>query len=90
MTKIGSKQIAEKISKPAFTNSGILHLIDNEKNEKNQETGHTISMSSENVKKSMSNLFNIEGSAKFIKLIEEGNLQYPEVKEYVKKLCEEW
>ena len=90
MTKIGSRQIAEKISKPAFRNSGILQLIDNEKNEKNQETGHTISMSSENVKKSMSNLFNIEGSAKFIKLIEEGNLQYPEVKEYVKKLCEEW
>ncbi|MDX4057359.1 AAA family ATPase [Aliarcobacter skirrowii] len=90
MTKINSKQIATKISKPAFTNSGILQLIDNEKNEKNQETGHMISISSENVKKSMSNLFNIEGSSKFIKLVEEGNIQYPEVKRYIKKLCEEW
>ena len=90
MKKINPKKIADQISKPAFTNSGIMQLIDHEKNQENQETGHTILMTSENVKISMSRLFNIEGTFKFIQLIEEGDSKYPKVKECIKNLCEEW
>lgn len=90
LTKLTNKQVVEKISKPAYINSGILQLLENEKNEKNQEQGQIISMSSENVKNSMAKLFHIEGSTKIIKIIEECNVKYPSVKVFLEELCSEW
>lgn len=90
LIKLGTKQISEKICKPAFINRGILELLENEKNEKNPDEGQKISLISENVKNSMAKLLNIEGNSKIIKIIEECDLKYPNVKLFLKELCQEW
>jgi len=88
LKKIVSSKIETKISQTAFKNSGILTLIENEKNEKNPEQGAIINISSESVKNNMAKFFSIEGNSKLITLLEQNDQKYPEVRAYVKKLFE--
>lgn len=88
LKKIKPSVIEKKIAQPAFKNSGILTLIENEKNENNPVEGVSINTSSENVKSSMAKFFNIKGNSKIIKLIEKGNVKYPNVKTYLKQILD--
>ena len=88
LKKIPSAAIETKISQAAFKNSGILNLIENEKNNMNPEEGANINIQTISVKNNVAKFFKIEGNAKLIKLIELNDKKYPEVRGYIKKLFE--
>lgn len=88
LKKIQASVVETKISQAAFKKSGILTLMENEKNEKNPEDGVNINILSENVKNSMAKFFSIEGNTKLIKLIELNDKKYPQVRIYTQKLFE--
>ncbi|MCC5610951.1 hypothetical protein LC612_30440, partial [Nostoc sp. CHAB 5834] len=92
---IQAKTIETKIKQLAFKQRGILALIENEKNEKNPETGQIINfissqLPSEQVKQSLANLFqeSLQGNKKIITLIQEGDSKYPKVKEFLIRITE--
>lgn len=86
MKKVSAKKTEKNIQMAAFTKSGILNLIENYKNEQNPVKGGEISIISEGVKTTMSKSFIIEGNSKLIKMIEENNERFPEVRSYLEKL----
>ncbi|UPT78172.1 AAA family ATPase [Sulfurovum sp. XGS-02] len=88
LRKIIPARIETKISQAAFKNSGILTLVENEKNERNPEDGGSINIASESVKNSMSKFFKIEGNTRLIKLLEVNDQKFPEVRSYLYKLFE--
>ncbi|PSF34955.1 hypothetical protein C7H19_18290 [Aphanothece hegewaldii CCALA 016] len=92
---INSKTIETKIQQAAFKQRGILALIENEKNEKNPEIGQQINFvssqsPSEQIKQSLAKLFqkSLQGNKKMINLIQEGDIKYPKVKEFLVKITD--
>ncbi len=92
---ISSAKVEQKSLQPAFKQRGILALIENEKNEKNPETGQAINfvssqLPSEQIKQSIANLFqkSLQGNKKMISLIQEEDSKYPKVKEFLTRITE--
>ena len=88
---INIKDINRKISKPAFSSSGIFNLIETEKNQKNLENGNKISFisSGENtnqIKEGMAGMFNITGDKSLKEIIEKNRKDYPFVEKFIKEL----
>lgn len=78
---VNIEEIAKKIERPAHKDRGILHMVENEKNYKNPETGQVInfvssSNASEQVKSGLSGFFNIKGNRAISQLLlaEEKNI----------------
>lgn len=91
LTTINAMTVIEKIMKPAYKERGILNLIENEKNELNPNDGQNINFISssgvtEQIKNGISKLFVIEGDRAISRLIEEENIIYPYVKQYLEKI----
>lgn len=91
--KVNVEAITKKIAKPSFKNSGILALIDSEKNDKNPYNGQDISFVSSGqttaqIKNGLAGLFTIKGGRELSKLIQKGSEEYPFVKEFLVKLFE--
>ena len=85
MNRINSKKICSSIKKNAFKAKGILELCEHEKNEMNPDNGADISFvssggSTNRIKESMANLFNLEANQKLLRLLSECNQKYPNVK----------
>ena len=93
LNRINPKKVEKLIVKPAFRNRGILNLLENQKNERNTETGQSISFISshlptEQIKTSLANLFkqSIPANTKIIDLLQVGDSKYPKVKEFLTKV----
>lgn len=76
MNKIDSKELINQLNTPAFNLGGIMNLLEFHKNKENPERGGEISfVSSGNatnqIKESLAGLFEIEGNAKLINILEE-------------------
>lgn len=85
MNGINSKKICSSIKKNAFKAKGILELCEHEKNEMNPDNGADISFvsssgSTNRIKESMANLFNLEANQKLLRLLSECIQKYPNVK----------
>lgn len=91
MNCINERNIVNKISKDSFKYKGILDLCEYEKNDKNLERGNEIvftisNQATESFKTSMANMFNVESNPKIIRILEEQDKKYPEVKNFIKKI----
>lgn len=92
MNKIDSKELIKQLNTPAFNSSGIMSLLEYHKNKENPERGGEISfVSSGNatnqIKESLAGLFEIEGNAKIINILEKCNEKYPYVKEFIERIA---
>ncbi len=91
LNKINVDEVSNKIKSNAFKNTGIMSLLENEKNSKNLENGNIISFISSsqatnNIKKGLSGMFRISGNRQLIKLIDKCNNENPEVKKFLKHI----
>ena len=82
----------KQLNTPAFNSSGIMSLLEYHKNKENPERGGEISfVSSGNatnqIKESLAGLFEIEGNAKIINILEKCNEKYPYVKEFIERIA---
>lgn len=92
MNKIDSKELINQLNTPAFNLGGIMNLLEFHKNKENPERGGEISfVSSGNatnqIKESLAGLFEIEGNAKLINILEECNKKYPYVKNFIESIA---
>lgn len=78
--------VESKIGAPAFKEKGILYNIDFLKNEKNPENGHFIDFSTEQVKQGLSGLFNLRGNKKLAIQIQDLDVKYPSIKNYLERI----
>lgn len=92
MNKIDSKELINQLNTPAFNLGGIMNLLEFHKNKENPERGGEISfVSSGNatnqIKESLAGLFEIEGNAKLINILEECDKKYPYVKNFIESIA---
>ena len=78
-----------------FQSTGILSIIEHEKNDVNPDLGGEISFISSSyetckVKEGLARIFNIEGNRQIIELLSEGDIKYPEIKNNLKKMFSEF
>lgn len=91
LKQVNADEISKKITKPAYKNRGILHMIENEKNDANPDTGQVLNFTSTNktseqVKKGLAGFFNIQGNKTLANLIYEEDKKYPSVKKFLEKI----
>lgn len=91
MIKIKSKSVCKKIHTASFAAKGILDLCEYEKNSVNPERGAEISfVSSGNqtnkVKEGLAGMFNIRGNQSLINQLNDCDMKYPKVKEFLIQL----
>lgn len=88
---IKNGEIAESMQSPAFKSSGIMSLVENEKNRMNLQNGSKISFANSGkatnqIKGSLANLFKPEGDRVLCGIIESCDKKYPHVKVFLNKL----
>lgn len=91
MNLINEKEVVKKIKAPAFKNYGILSLIENEKNNANPDRGQEVTfalsnLATENIKKSLSDMFKIQLNSKLIRVLNDCRIKYPFVESMIKEL----
>lgn len=87
MKKVKWRDVKQKIDANAFKEKGILYNFDLVKNEVNPEDGHIIDFTNEAVKKGVAELFRLKGNKVRSRKIEKYAERYPEVKNYLNKIC---
>ncbi|MFT8351734.1 ATP-dependent nuclease [Clostridium saccharoperbutylacetonicum] len=92
MKKIDQKKVCSQIVQKAFKDKGIISLCEFLKNDSNPENGHELCFAmsdkaSENIKTSLSNMFNIEADYNIIKILNEEDIKYPQVKNFIQDIC---
>lgn len=90
---INVEEIAKKIERPAHKDRGILHMVENEKNDKNPDSGQVLnfvssSNASEQVKSGLSGFFNIKGNRMIAKLLLIEDKKYPAVRKFLEDICQ--
>ncbi len=85
MIAVDAETVCRKIKTPAYKDKGILYVLENEKNDKNPETGNSIVFECA-FKKGMAQMFEIKADINLISIIEEGSRKYPKVKEFLNTL----
>lgn len=91
MQPINVNKLISKAGKPSFKGSGILSLLENEKNDKNPERGQEVTFSisnlaTENIKTSLANMFKLELNTKLISILNECKIKYPYVESALHEL----
>lgn len=88
---VDADKISEMMKSPSFRESGIMSLVENEKNKLNLQNGNKIKFTNggkatNQIKGSLSNLFKPEGDRKLCSIIEDCNEKYPYVKQFLNEL----
>ncbi|MEG0034743.1 MAG: AAA family ATPase [Bacilli bacterium] len=87
MKNIDSHSICKKISSKAFRSGGILSVCEYEKNSLNPDNGNEISFIGLSLKNGIAKMMNIEGNKQLIEIMQECDLKYPFVHEFLCELC---
>ena len=83
---IDSKNVCKKIEQKAYSKKGILYLCDVLKDDSNPEASEDYSFQSPSVKKHMAEEFSIAANADIIRLLKDGDNEYPYVKDFICEL----
>lgn len=88
---VDSGKITEMMKSPAFKSSGIMSLIENEKNQMNLQDGNRIKFvnggkATNQIKGALANLFKPEGDRELCDMIEFCDKKYPYVKQFLNNL----
>lgn len=88
---IDGDKITEMMKSPAFGSSGILSVIENEKNQNNLQNGDKIKFVNggkvtNQMKGALANLFKPEGDRELCDVIETCDTKYPNVKQFLNSL----
>jgi predicted ATP-dependent endonuclease of OLD family len=92
MKKIDQKKVCLQIVQKAFKDKGIISLCEFLKNDSNPENGHELCFAmsdkaSDNIKTSLSNMFNIEADYNIIKILNEEDTKYPNIRKFINDIC---
>ena len=83
MKKIKIGDVVKQIAQPAFLNSGILNLLEYEKNKSNPQNTN---LSVNSLKKNLAEQFNLTGDRVLAKTVRQCDSNYPYVREFIIKL----
>ncbi|WP_051865759.1 ATP-dependent nuclease [Metabacillus indicus] len=88
---INVEEISKKIEKPAHKDRGILHMVENEKNDTNPDSGQVLnfvssSSASEQVKSGLSGFFKIKGNRNISQLLLAEDKKYPQVRNFLENI----
>lgn len=86
LKKISEKDFFRKYNNKAIRHSGILKIINDLKNEKNDTRGLELYCEGQDFKKNICQTFNIQGNVPLINKIKQLNIEYPEVRKYIQNL----
>lgn len=91
MNIIKTSEMILQLSSQAFKGSGFMSLCDFYKNSANPQTGADISFVSSGqatnqLKESLAGVFELEGNRKLLKIVEEADKKYPNVKKELIKM----
>lgn len=86
LKKIPEKEFFRKHKNKAIRHDGILKIINDLKNEKNENRGLELYCEGQDFKKSLCKSFNVEGDYMIIEKIKTLDEKYPKVKEFIQKL----
>ncbi|MDE7416966.1 MAG: hypothetical protein K2N44_11850, partial [Lachnospiraceae bacterium] len=93
MNVIKTDELIVQLSSQAFKESGFMALCDFHKNSANPQTGAEISFvnsgqATNQLKESLAGVFELEGNKKLLRIVEQADKKYPNVREVLMKLSE--
>lgn len=86
MEIIDQKNLIKKLSSKAFRAKGVLYNLDLLKNDNNLENGHTIDITSCNVKEGMSSQFSVEANKQLWTKLKTYDKKYPMVRRFLERI----